>query len=164
MNKMIWAALAVVVVSAAACSDPTNSVSIATPPPAVSAAPTSDANVEQQVIQVVKDWIDAVPKRDTERIGQLLADDFVAILWDGTKRTKAEHLEEIRSGKYAVQSITLDDTQARVLGDTAVVTYYQFEKSQTAGVNTSSGSAWTDVLARRDGRWQVIAEHGSRFK
>jgi len=163
MNKMIWAALAVVVVSAAACSDPANSVSTATPPAAESAATTSDANVEQQVIQVVKDWINAVPKRDTERIGQLLADDFVAILWDGTKRTKAEHLEEIRSGKYTVQSITLDDTQARVLGDTAVVTYYQFEKSQTAGVNTSSGSAWTDVLARRDGRWQVIAEHGSRF-
>lgn len=163
MNTIIGVALAVVVVGAAACSDPANSVSTATPPPAVSAAPTSDANVEQQVIQVVKDWVDAVQKRDTERIGQLLADDFVAILWDGRKRTKAEHLEEIRSGQYAVESITVEDTQARVLGDTAVVTYYQNEKSQSAGVNTSSGSAWTDVLARRDGRWQVIAEHGSRF-
>jgi ketosteroid isomerase-like protein len=129
----------------------------------VSAGTTNDAKVEQHEIQDVKDRVEAFPKRDTERIGQLLADDFVAILWDGTKRTKAEHLEEIRSGKYAVESITLDDTLARVLGDTAVVTYYQFEKSQTAGVNTSSGSAWTDVLARRDGRWQVIAEHGSRF-
>lgn len=163
MKRMMCAALAVAAVSAAACSNPANSVSTTTPASAVSAAPTSDENAEQQVIQVVKDWVDAVPKRDTERIEPLLADDFVAILWDGRKRTKAEHLQEIRSGTYAVESITVEDTQARVLGDTAVVTYYQFEKSQTAGVNTSSGSAWTDVLARRDGRWQVIAEHGSRF-
>ena len=162
MNKMIWT-LAVVLASASACSNPANSALTATPAPVVSAAPASDENAEQQVIQVVNDWVDAVPKRDTERIGPLLADDFVAILWDGRKRTKAEHLQEIRSGTYAVESITVEDTQARVLGDTAVVTYYQFEKSQTAGVNTSSGSAWTDVLARRDGRWQVIAEHGSRF-
>ena len=115
------------------------------------------------MIQVVKDWIDAVPKRDAERIGQLLADDFVAILPNGLKRSKAEYLEELRSGKYAVESISVDETQARVLGDTAIVTYYQSEKSQSGGVDSSGGSAWTDVLARRDGRWQVIAEHGSRF-
>jgi ketosteroid isomerase-like protein len=102
-------------------------------------------------------------KRDAERIGQLLGDDFVAILWDGKKYTKADYLDELRSGKYNVESITLDDTQARVLGDTAIVTYYQAEQSQSAGVDSSSGSAWTNVLAKRDGRWQVIAEHGSRF-
>ena len=73
------------------------------PPLTASAAPASDQNAEQQVIQVVKDWIEAVPKRDTERINQVLADDFVAILWDGHKRSKAEYLEELRSGKYAVR-------------------------------------------------------------
>ena len=162
MNKMIWAALAVALVSLPACSPSTNG-SAPTPAPAASTAPASDQNAEQQVIQVVKDWIDAVPKRDAERIGQLLADDFVAILPNGLKRSKADYLEELRSGKYAVESISVDETQARVLGDTAIVTYYQSEKSQTAGVDSSGGSAWTDVLARRDGRWQIIAEHGSRF-
>src|SRR5437867_4455601 len=133
MNKMIWASLAVVVVSASACTS-VSSEPAATAAPAASAAPASDQNVEQQVIKVVKDWIDAVPSRDAERIGQLLADDFVAILWDGNKRSKAEYLEELRSGKYAVESITIDDTQARVLGDTAIVTYYQSEKSKSTGV------------------------------
>jgi uncharacterized protein (TIGR02246 family) len=162
MNKMIWASLAVLVTSAAACSS-AGSESAASATPVANAAPNSDQNVEQQVIQVVKDWIEAVPKRDTERIDQVLADDFVAILWDGHKRSKAEYLEELRSGKYAVESIAIDDTEARVLGDTAIVTYYQSEKSQSTGLDSSGGSAWTDVLARRDGRWQVIAEHGSRF-
>ena len=163
MKNMIGASLALLLSSAAAaCGTGTND-DLVPPAGAVSAVPASDQKAEQQVIQVVKDWMDAIPKRDADRIGQLLADDFVAILWDGTKRSKAAYLDEIRSGKYAVESITLDDTLARVLGDTAIVTYYQAETSQSTGVDSSGGSAWTDVLAKRDGRWQVIAEHGSRF-
>ena len=162
MNKIIWASLAIVVASASACSS-VSTEAAAAPPLAASVAPALDQNVQQQVIQVVKDWINAVPKRDTERIGQVLADDFVAILWDGKKRSKAEYLEELRSGKYAVESIALDETEARILGDTAIVTYYQSEKSKSAGLDSSGGSVWTDILTRRDGRWQVVAEHGSRF-
>ena len=162
MNKVIWASLAVVVVSATACGSAVKRAHRVGCYTRRSAAPASE-NAEQQVIQVVQDWVNAVPKRDTERIGQVLADDFVAILSDGKKRAKAEYLEEIRSGKYTVESIALDDMQARVLGDTAIVTYYQYEKSKSGGVDSSGGSAWTDILARRDGRWQVIAEHGSRF-
>jgi len=162
MNKMMWVSLAVVVASASACSS-VSTEAAAPPPPAPSAAPAIDQQVQQQVIQVVKDWINAVPKRDTERIGQVLADDFVAILWDGKKRSKAEYLDELRSGKYAVESIALDETEARILGDTAIVTYYQSEKSKSAGLDSSGGSVWTDILTRRDGRWQVVAEHGSRF-
>src|SRR5437667_3029195 len=101
MNKMIWAVVAVVLASASACNSVGREPAVSAAAPVASAAPASDQNVEQQVIQIVKDWIDAVPKRDTERIGQVLADDFVAILWDGKKRSKAEYLEELRSGKYA---------------------------------------------------------------
>ena len=162
MKKLMWASFTVLLAGAAACG-PGATNSVVPPAGAVSAMPASNQIAEQQVIQVVKDWMDAIPKRDAERIGQLLGDDFVAILWDGKKHTKAEYLDELRSGKYNVESITLDDTQARVLGDTAIVTYYQAEKSQSGGVDSSSGSAWTNVLAKRDGRWQVIAEHGSRF-
>jgi uncharacterized protein (TIGR02246 family) len=162
MKKLMWASFTVLLAGAAACG-PGATNSVVPPAGAVSAVSASNQIAEQQVIQVVKDWMDAIPKRDADRIGQLLADDFVAILWDGKKRSKAAYLDEIRSGRYAVESITLDDTQARVLGDTAIVTYYQAEKSQSGGVDSSSGSAWTNVLAKRDGRWQVIAEHGSRF-
>jgi uncharacterized protein (TIGR02246 family) len=161
MTRVFWASLAVVVVSVTACSSAVSEPTASAAAPAVSAAPAQ--NAEQQVIQVVQEWVNAVPKRDTERIGQVLADDFVAILSDGKKRAKPEYLDEIRSGKYTVESIALDDIQARILGETAIVTYYQYEKSKSGGVDSSGGSAWTDILARRDGRWQVIAEHGSRF-
>lgn len=160
MNKMIGLGLAMAFT--AACSSAGNQTST-TPAGAIGVAAPPNQAVEQQVIQLVQDWIAAVPKRDTDRIGQLLGDDFVAILWDGKKHSKVEYLDEIRSGKYVAESITMEETQARVLGDTAIVTYYQNEKSQSAGADSSGSSVWTDILARRNGQWQVIAEHGTRF-
>jgi ketosteroid isomerase-like protein len=119
---------------------------------------------EDAVVQVVRAWLDAIQKRDTGRIEQLLADDFVAILPDGRKRVKSEHLKEIADGKYAVQTLTMDEANARLFGSVAVVTYYQYEESRTHGDDTTGSSVWTDVLMNRNGTWQIVAEHGSRFK
>ncbi len=122
------------------------------------------AAAEAAALAVVHAWIDAIPKRDTARIREALADDFAAILPDGRRRTKAEHLKEVADGSYKAHSLTLDEARARVFGDVAIVTYYQAEESQVGDVNTSGTSAWTDVLVKRDGRWQIVAEHGSRFE
>jgi ketosteroid isomerase-like protein len=119
--------------------------------------------VEGPVVDVVKAWLDAIPKRDTATIATLLADDFVAVLPDGRRRSKAEHLTEVADGKYAVQSLTLEEPRVRVFGNVAVVTYYQGEESRTYDEDTSGTSVWTDVLVHRNGAWQIVAEHGSRF-
>jgi uncharacterized protein (TIGR02246 family) len=161
MSKIIVALVAVTLVTVAACQRGTS-----TAPPAASSAPTivsADANAEQVATQLVQDWINAIPKRDTGRINEVLAEDFVAILPDGRKVSKAEHIQEVTSGSYNPASFTLDQTNARIFGDTAIVTYYQMEESKLDGRDTSGMSAWTDILAKRDGRWQVVAEHGSNF-
>jgi len=119
---------------------------------------------EDAVIQVVRAWLDAIPTRDTARIAPLLADDFVAILPDGRRRVKSEHLKEVAEGTYAVQALSMDEPSVRFFGGVAVITYYQGEESRTFGQDTSGSSVWTDVLVNRDGKWQIVAEHGSRFK
>jgi uncharacterized protein (TIGR02246 family) len=121
------------------------------------------ATAEGPVLNVVKAWLDAIPRRDTAAIAALLADDFVAILPDGHRRSKAEHLAEVADGKYAVQSLTLEEPRVRVFGNVAVVTYYQGEQSRTHDEDTSGTSAWTDVLVQQNGAWRIVAEHGSRF-
>lgn len=162
MNRILLALIAVALVGVAACQRDTSTAPPAASAPAPAVAPT-DADAEQAAVQLVKDWIAAIPKRDTARITEVLADDFVAILPDGRKVTKAEHLKEVTSGAYNPTSFALDETSTRIFGDTAIVTYYQMEESEAGGRNTSGMSAWTDILAKRDGRWQVVAEHGSRF-
>jgi uncharacterized protein (TIGR02246 family) len=160
MTKIIGVLIAVTLVTVAACQRE------ATAPPASAPEPTlvsANANAEQVATQLVQDWINAIPKRDTGRINEVLAEDFVAILPDGRKVSKAEHIQEVTSGSYNPASFTLDQTNARIFGDTAIVTYYQMEESKLDGRDSSGMSAWTDILAKRDGRWQVVAEHGSNF-
>jgi ketosteroid isomerase-like protein len=118
---------------------------------------------EDAVLNVVRAWLDAIPKRDTARITEVLAEDFVAILPDGRRRIKSEHLKEVADRKYAVQTLTMEDPNVRFFGTVAIVTYYQGEESRTNGADTSGSSVWTDILVNRNGMWQIVAEHGSRF-
>ena len=80
---------------------------------------------------------------------------------DGQTNSKADHLEEIRTEQYKVESMTLDDIKVRVFGDTAVVTYGVTEKSVDKGKDSSGHTVWTDIFIKRNGGWQIVAEHGS---
>ena len=57
----------------------------------------------------------------------------------------------------------LDEISVNVYGNVAVAFTSQNEKSQYAGKDTSGHYHFTDVWARKNGRWQVVASHGSRF-
>jgi ketosteroid isomerase-like protein len=162
MQKIIVALIAGGLVTVAACQRGAAPAPAAETAPAPAAASTQPPP-EQVAVQLINDWINAIPKRDTARIGEVLADDFIAILPDGRKVTKAEHLQSITDGSYKPVSFTLDQTSARAFGDTVVVTYYQMEENAADGKNTREMSAWTDILAKRNGQWQVVAEHGSNY-
>ena len=63
--------------------------------------------------------------------------------------------------RHKIHRIEIDNLNARVFGDAAVVT------GRTHGVGEVEGSTYdvvirfTDTLVRRDGRWQVVASHAS---
>jgi ketosteroid isomerase-like protein len=57
----------------------------------------------------------------------------------------------------------LDEISVNVYGDTAVSFTSQEETSTYAGKDTSGHYHFTDVWVKKDGRWQVVASHGSRF-
>jgi hypothetical protein len=50
-----------------------------------------------------------------------------------------------------------------VFGDTAVSFTSQEEKSKYDGKDSSGHYHFTDVWVKRDGKWQAVASHGSRY-
>jgi ketosteroid isomerase-like protein len=131
-------------------------------PNAVATAGTSDP--EAAVAGVVNDWSAAIRNRDIARINDVLADDFSATLPDGGTTNKWLHIKDLQTRRYVVESLTISSVETRVFGDMAIVTYEQTEQSQTGrDVPYHGRTAWTDVLVNRDGRWQVVAEHGSQL-
>jgi ketosteroid isomerase-like protein len=138
-----------------------SSPSTASPAPATAARTD---NVEQLLSKMEQDWVDALLKGDATFQESILADDYVGVGPDGRIVGKSQSVEELRSGAFKAESMTISAVKVRPFGDVAVVTYRQSEKSQSQGKDTSGRSLWTDVFVKRNGKWQIAANHGSRVE
>ena len=125
-------------------------------------ASATNENVEQVLTKMEQDWVQALIKGDAAFHESLLADDYVGVGPSGLIRNKAESVADVRSGAGTTESMNINGVKVRVFGDVAVVTYSQTEKSQYRGKDTSGPTRWTDIFVKRNGKWQIAANHGSR--
>jgi ketosteroid isomerase-like protein len=119
------------------------------------------AKVEQSLMQMEREWVDAAQKKDADTLNRILADDWVGQGPTGTV-TKAQALAELKSGESKLESITFGDMKVRVFEDTAVVAGTDDEKSSYKGKDTSGHYTWTDVFVKRQGKWQAVASQSTR--
>jgi ketosteroid isomerase-like protein len=119
-----------------------------------------------------RDQVSALKQLDQERIqaqigadaatlGRLYAEDFIGIGPSGTVRTKAQVVADFTSGSLRFQSITTDDVQWRVYGDTAVETGRSTMDGQDKAKAVPRDNRFTRVWVKRQGRWQLVANHYS---
>ena len=127
-----------------------------TPAPTV-ATTAKGPSVSQAIKQLEQDWTDAMKAGDVDKIGQILADDWTGVGYDGSKETKQSLLAGVKSGKYKAESVENGPMDVKVLGSVAVVQGSDTEKSVTNGKDSSGKYVWTDVWVMRDGRWQAVA-------
>ena len=120
-------------------------------------AQADTASVEKTVVQMERDWGEAIAKNDAARFEKFVADDWVSIDHYGKSSTKAEVLADIKSGAATTQSYEIGPVKVRVFGNTAVAVGSDTEKSSYKGKDTSGKYIWTDVWVMRDGRWQAVA-------
>jgi len=128
--------------------------------PEISASPDNAVAV---ITQLEKDWVAAIVKKDVPVLERVLAADFRGTSPSADTFFKPEAINDLASGDYAVKAMDLDEIVVKVYGDTAVSFTSQAETSQYLGKDTSGHYHFTDVWIFRDGRWQVVASHGSRF-
>lgn len=100
-------------------------------------------------------WLDALQKHDVAALDALLDDSFVDVTFRGGVRTKHDVMTgPPMSGPY--HSIRLDDLAVRRYGSAVAV---------VTGVNVLQGATaddlarirFTDVFAKRDGRWRAVS-------
>jgi ketosteroid isomerase-like protein len=120
------------------------------------------APVEQTLMQLERDWTQASLKKDIDALNRIMADDWVAIDFQGKTVTKAQTLANLKAGLPATQAAGLGEMKVRVFGDTAVVTGSDTEKSSSKGKDVVEKYLWTDVFVKRNGRWQAVASQSTR--
>lgn len=118
------------------------------------------ATAEQEVTGLVKELSQACIMGDTARIDQVLASDWELVTMAGERWTKANTLDMIKSKKLVIRAEDYSDMQARVYGDTAVVTARVVGK----GDGWSNEQRASYVFVRKDGRWQCIHTQGTVWR
>jgi ketosteroid isomerase-like protein len=123
---------------------------------------TADGVEEQALYQLERDWAAANMKKDTAVIDKFLAKDFVSD-FDGRTLNKAQLLAQIKSNPAKIESIENSDMVTMVFGDTAVVRGVYTEKSTTNGKDSSVKGRYTEVYAKRDGRWRCVTQYATKL-
>ena len=113
-------------------------------------------SISDSVKQLEHDWTDGMIAGDTDKVGAILADDWVSIGPDGTTQTKTAFLAEIKSGGYKLTSFDFGPMTVKVIGSVAIVQGSDTEKSMTKGKDSSGKFVWMDVFANRGGKWQAV--------
>src|SRR5215204_4765240 len=94
-------------------------------------------------------------------LDRLYAEDFIGIGPSGTVRTKAQVIADFTSGSLRFQSITTDEVQWRIYGETAVETGRSTMSGKDRGKAVPRDNRFTRVWVERQHRWQLVANHYS---
>ncbi|HKF18853.1 MAG TPA: nuclear transport factor 2 family protein [Candidatus Dormibacteraeota bacterium] len=112
----------------------------------------------EQLIALNRDYIDSVQHGDVNRFKAILAEDFLCSNPDGSLVDKAQFLEQT-ARPVTISRLEAHDVRVRILGDVALI------HARTSYVTPSGeqrSGRYTDVWARRGGRWLAVSAHVTR--
>jgi ketosteroid isomerase-like protein len=118
---------------------------------------------EKDVLQFERDACKAFLDADPAALERVLTADFTLTLSNGEVSTRADEINDLRSGKVHYDVFENYDMKARLYSDnTAVVLGRTRVKGTAEGKQFDRVVRFTDTLIKRDGRWQLVAGHVSR--
>jgi ketosteroid isomerase-like protein len=123
----------------------------------------SDAAADRvELARLENDWMSAMQARDMDRLEELVADGFrfTAIHLSPEPFSREQWMGAAREG-YTIVSFAYEHMDVDVLGDTGVIHARFSQIASFESTNLSNLFQLTDVWARSDGRWQVVARHSS---
>jgi len=110
-------------------------------------------------------WREAILKQDTNAMGTLLDDEYMAITAYGTLQTKDQTLANLRSGRMHFTTLDVSDRKVRFYGKTALVTSQAQVRGTTPEGDISGGYRYTRVYVRdAHGDWKIVSFEASRIR
>lgn len=105
------------------------------------------------LLRLNDDYIESVRTSNVKRFSEILAEDFLCTLADGTLVDRQQFLINAAQPTTA-HGLAIHDVNVRVLGDAAIV---HAATTFTYPDGRPGRGRYTDVWARRDGRWVAVA-------
>jgi len=129
--------------------------------PIAASAVARPPSPEAQLMQLEQDYAKALMRKDRAFLMRYYAPDWRGGNWLGFW-TKSTMLKAVLESRYVIRSMTLRDMSVKIVGPVAIVQGIDDEVTMVDGKNASGKWSFTDVFARRGGRWVAIASHTSK--
>jgi ketosteroid isomerase-like protein len=114
----------------------------------------------RQVEEFVGEWAAAEQRGDNTFLEGALTDDFVGVGPLGFMLTKEQWLGRFAGG-LSYESFSLEEVEARLHGDAAIVTGRQKQAGGFQGNDVGGEFRASLVLVEREGRWLLACWHAS---
>jgi ketosteroid isomerase-like protein len=118
-------------------------------------------SIEQVIRQLDPERIQAQIESDAAALERIYAADFIGVGPSGAVRTKPQVISDFTSGELKFQSITTDEVQVRIYGNTAVETGRSTMNGQDRGKAVPRDNRFTRVWVKQQGHWRLVLNHYS---
>ncbi len=114
-------------------------------------------NLEQEILRLDAELFDAILRADVAARERIAADDLIYTTYYGSALNKVEWMAHVTKPAPASYKQLRDDLRVRILGDTVIVSGRFTIKTQSPSSTSRSQSRYTNVYAKRQGEWKLIA-------
>jgi len=127
--------------------------------PAITSAETAEQVADSDTLRRLnQNYIRSVQESDVGYFEEALAEDFLSTRPDCSLVGRAEFLAQI-ARPAGISNLEAHDVQIRLLGDTAII---HARTSYTKPDGRPGAGRYTDIWAKKEGRWLCIAAHVTR--
>lgn len=121
----------------------------------------SEAEDRQALADLDTKYQKAVERNDSQTMAEILGDNFVLVEGDGKRSTKADLVNDAKSGKTHYVRQDDSDRTVAVFGDTGVVTAKLRAKGIEDGLKVDYSQWFTDVYVRTPNGWRYVYAQSS---
>jgi len=117
----------------------------------------------QMIIDLDKKRMTAMAQKDIATLNEVISDDLIYTHSTARLDTKKSLIGNMESGSTVYTSVVPSDVKAQDLGDTVVLTGTCRIGVNSGGRANSFGVRFTDVYAKKGGRWQMVTWQSTRL-
>jgi ketosteroid isomerase-like protein len=119
---------------------------------------TQNTDDEHQILQLFIDGDRALIAADQAELSRIFADDYIQYDESGRAFTKEDVLNNLKSGAIRYLSMVSTSRHIRLLkDDVALVHGSEEDEIEQAGRRFQVRYIYTDVVMKRNGKWQIVA-------
>lgn len=119
---------------------------------------------ERQIVKLFEDGDRALIAADLAELSRIFADDYIQHDETGRPQAKQDVLDNLKSGVVRYVSMTSTGRRIRFLSnDVAIVHGSEEDEVEKSGKRFPIRYLYMDVVARRNGKWQIVASQLARL-